>query len=313
MNKDDQKNIHLTSQSYHYKAMGANIDLQVYGTKDSSILEKTVQLISYYERLLTVNKDKSEVMNINKSASKHAVQVSIGTYSLIKLAVEQSKKQFGFNALIGPIVKLWHIGFSDAHVPTQKQIIDKLKLINPSNVKLNDNDQSVFLTRRGMELDLGGIAKGWIADRIYDLWRAYGIKSGLINLGGNILFVGKSPNFQNGNWIVEIQDPLKKLGNSIASVMVPSCSVVTSGVYERYLLYKNKRYHHIMDPKTGSPVKTHLLSVTTFTKHSVQGEIECKRLFFAGKPIKNWVDEIERFGAIFIYDDGSIIYDGLNK
>lgn len=80
-----------------------------------------------------------------------------------------------------------------------------------------------------MELDLGGIAKVWIADRVRDLWHAYGINSGVIDLGGNILFVGNLPENNNGNWIVDVQNPFKKLGNSIATLMTPESSVVTSG------------------------------------------------------------------------------------
>lgn len=103
-----------------------------------------------------------------------------------------------------------------------------------------------------------------------------------------------------------------KKGNSIATLMTPESSVVTSGTYERYLMVDNYKYHHVIDPNTGYPVKTNLLSVTTFTKNSVQAEIECKRLFFAGKPIKNWNRSPNRYGAIFIYKDGYVLYDGMD-
>lgn len=85
-----------------------------------------------------------------------------------------------------------------------------MRLINPNDAEFNDIDQTVFLTKAGMELDLGGIAKGWIADRIRDLWRAMGV-GGIINLGGNILLVGPSPKRSNGQWAVGIQDPKKSV------------------------------------------------------------------------------------------------------
>lgn len=292
----------------HHHALGTSITLQVFGTQNDWLIKKSFELIDHYEDLLTVNRDVSEVMSVNHAAGEKAVQVSRGTYSLIKLAVEKSQENFGFNALIGPVVKLWHIGFKGAHVPTDEQIKEKMKLTDPNNVVLNDADQSVFLTKEGMELDLGGIAKGWIADRIRDLWRACG-EGGIINLGGNILLVGISPKRPNGQWTIGVQDPKEPRGDNITSVMVPECSAVTSGTYERFLVVNGKKYHHLIDPRTGYPVKTDLAGVTTFTKDSVEAEIECKRLFFAGKPIKGWHDNPDRLGAIFVYNDERVVYD----
>ena len=180
-------------------------------------------------------------------------------------------------------------------------------LTNPGDVRLDDDNQTVFLTKKGMELDLGGIAKGYIADRIRDLWRAYDVRAGIINLGGNVLFVNSSPKRASGEWILGVQDPKKKRGNNLTTATVHECSAVTSGTYERYLEINGKKYHHIIDPKTGYPVKTHVAGVTLFTRDSVQAEIECKRLFFAGGPIPGWKnDKAGRYGAIFVYDDDSM-------
>ena len=133
-------------------------------------MQKSFELIDHYEDLLTVNRDESEVMDINHAAGEHPVQVSSPVYGLVKLAVEKSRENFGFNALIGPVVKLWHIGFKGAHVPKDSEIKERMLLTDPFKVVLDDQNQTVFLKMKGMELDLGGIAKGWIADRIRDLW-----------------------------------------------------------------------------------------------------------------------------------------------
>lgn len=307
------KDLALKQTVGHHHALGTSITLQTFGTTDDYVIQKSFDLIDHYEDLLTVNRDVSEVMDVNHAAGKTAMQVSSATYGLIKLAVEESRKNYGFNALIGPVVKLWHIGFKGAHVPTDQEIQARMKLINPENVVLNDRDQSVFLTKKGMELDLGGIAKGWIADRIRDLWLACGISAGIINLGGNVLLVGDSPKRPNGQWTIGVQDPKESRGDNITSVMVPKCSAVTSGTYERYLVVNGKKYHHLIDPRTGYPVKTNLAGVTTFTKDSVEAEIECKRLFFAGKPIKGWHDNPDCLGAVFVYNDERVVYDNFNK
>ena len=307
------KNLALEQQVGQHHALGTSITLQIFGARDKSVINDSFTLIDHYEDLLTVNRDESEVMDVNHAAGKHPVQVSSGTYDLIKLAVEESRKNFGFNALIGPVVKLWAIGFKGAHVPTDDQIKERMKLIDPFSVDLNDTDQTVFLKKSGMELDLGGIAKGWIADRIKDFWMAYGVHAGIINLGGNILLVGDSPKRTSGQWSVGVQDPKEPRGNNIASVMVPQCSAVTSGTYERYLVVDGHKYHHLIDPRTGYPVETDLAGVTTFTKYSVEAEIECKRLFFAGKPLAGWHDNPDRIGAVFVYNDEHVEYDNFQK
>lgn len=307
------KNLALEQQVGQHHALGTSITLQIFGALDKSVINDSFTLIDHYEDLLTVNRDESEVMDVNHAAGKYPVQVSSGTYDLIKLAVEESRKNFGFNALIGPVVKLWAIGFKDAHVPTDDQIKERMKLIDPFSVDLNDVDQTVFLKKSGMELDLGGIAKGWIADRIKDYWMAYGVHAGIINLGGNILLVGDSPKRTSGQWSVGVQDPKEPRGNNIASVMVPQCSAVTSGTYERYLEVDGHKYHHLIDPRTGYPVETNLAGVTTFTKYSVEAEIECKRLFFAGKPVAGWHDNPDRIGAVFVYNDEHVEYDNFQK
>lgn len=307
------KNLALEQEVGQHHALGTAITLQVFGVRDKSVINDSFTLIDHYEDLLTVNRDESEVMDVNHAAGKHPVQVSSCTYDLVKLAVEKSRENFGFNALIGPVVKLWAIGFKNAHVPTAEQIKERMALIDPFKVDLDDTDQTIFLQKEGMELDLGGIAKGWIADRIKDYWRAYGVHAGIINLGGNILLVGDSPKRTSGEWSVGVQDPKEPRGNNIASVMVPECSAVTSGTYERYLEVDGHKYHHLIDPRTGYPVETDLAGVTTFTKYSVEAEIECKRLFFAGKPVAGWHDDPDRIGAVFVYNDEHVEYDNFQK
>lgn len=302
-----------------HKAMGTHMTFQIYGTQDDhGLLKETCDLVDHFEDILTVNRKKddpryglSEVMQVNDAAGKEAVQVSSAVYDLIKLAVKTSRENFGFNALIGPLVKLWSIGFKDAHVPSDEEIQERMKLIDPWQVELNDWDHSVFLKQEGMELDLGGIAKGWTADRIRDLWRAYGVGAGIINLGGNVLFVNPCPKRSNGMWTVGVQDPIKPRGENIDAVMIPECSVVTSGTYERYLEVDGHKYHHLIDSRTGYPVETNIAGVTTFTKNSVDAEIECKRCFFAGGPIEDWVND-KRLGAVYVYNDEKVEHVGLD-
>lgn len=295
-----------------HHALGTRINLTIYGDQYFLLLQKSMDLIDHYEDLLTVNRDHSEVMSVNHGAGKNPKMVSRSTYDLIKLAVKYSRENFGFNALIGPLVKLWKIGFTGANVPSQAEINGRLRLIDPYKVLLDDQSRTVYLEEPGMELDLGGIAKGYIADRIKDFWDQKGVPAGIIDLGGNLLFVGQSPKRSDGEWIIGVQDPQLRRGENLLTVREPACSAVTSGIYERFLIKNGKRYHHLLDPRTGYPLETDLSSVTVFTDLSVMGEIEAKRLFFNGSPIESWEERSGNRGAVFVHNDESIVSVGLN-
>lgn len=289
-----------------HHALGTRIVLTVYGDGAADVLQPSMDLIDGYEDRLTVNRDQSELMDVNHAAGSKPVAVSPTSYDLIKMAVKYSRADFGFNALIGPLVKLWKIGFKGANVPAAADIQERLKLTDPWQVELNDSACTVYLKQAGMELDLGGIAKGYIADRIKDFWVQQGVAAGIINLGGNLLFVGRSPRRSDGQWVIGVQDPQLHRGENIEVVRKPACSAVTSGIYERFLIKNGRRYHHLIDPRTGYPLDTKLSSVTVFTDQSVMGEIEAKRLFFNGQPIPGWLERPGNRGAVFIHNDESV-------
>ncbi|WP_374285268.1 FAD:protein FMN transferase [Lactococcus sp.] len=284
-----------------YRALGTVIDLAVYGSTDENLLDGAFHLIQHYEYLLTVNRPLSELMTVNLAAGKSAVQVSDAVYQLTKQAVEQSQKHFGFNAAIGPLVKLWHIGFKDAKLPTAAEIEEKLALVSPDKIELSDADFSIFLPKAGMELDLGAIAKGYIADRVRDYFAAYGVSSAIINLGGNLVLMGSAPHHDDQNWRIGIRDPFGASDEAVVQLLTRHCSVVTSGIAERHFEINGRSYHHIFDSKTGYPFETDLVSVTVITDKSVDAEIETTRLFFAQEIPADYAHS-----AIFIYQDKSV-------
>ena len=287
--------------SKDYPVLGTWCELTLYGGYDTALLDGAYHLIQYYESLFTVNHDGSEVMRINRSAGDRAAEVSHATYTLVKRAVNESRQHYGFNAAIGPLVKLWHIGFEDSRVPTDVEIAERLKLINPDDIVFNDDNCNVYLPQAGMELDLGGIAKGYIADRIQDFFKAYGYTAGIINLGGNLLVIGEAPHHADGKWRVGIRNPLEQADEAILTITTGASSVVTSGVAERRFKADDKSYHHIIDPMTGYPHDNDIASVTVLSQESIDGELETTRLFFADGPLPGY----DR-GAIFIYQDKSI-------
>lgn len=288
-----------------YHALGTEIKLTVFQEGQVPALDEAYDLIKYYEDLLTVNRTESEIMSINHASGINGVPVSSISYDLIKRAVEVSRENHGFNAAIGPLVKLWHIGFSDAEVPSKDEVADRLKLIDPQRIVLNDQEKSVFLLDKGMELDLGGIAKGYIADAIKDLWSSLDVDQGMIDLGGNILLVGQSVH-PSGLWNVGVQSPFDTRSDYLGVLQIPASSIVTSGIYERFLNKKGHSYHHIMDPTTGYPVQTDLVGVTVISPKSIDGEIWSSLGFYNDYEgtLKLLTDD--SIGLVFVYKDRSV-------
>ena len=304
-------NLSTLTLTKKFHALGTNISLSVFGQTDTSVLDASEQLVNRYEDLLTVNRPQSQMMDVNHQAGLAPVPVTSSVYQLAKLAILTSRQNFGFNAAIGPLVKLWHIGFDDASVPNDTDIKAKLQLIDPYKIHLDDQKQTIFLTQKGMELDLGAIAKGYIADRIQDLWKAYDVQAGIINLGGNLLMVGNPPHHQDQKWRIGLRNPFGDDENPIAIITVKACSAVTSGIYERHLETQGHSFHHILDPKTGYPHENNLAAVTVFTQKSVTAEIETTRLFFADHPLPNYPNQEDILGAVFITKDRKLLLSGL--
>lgn len=284
-----------------YTAMGTPIELTIFGSSDEKILDGAFDLILYYEDLFTVNRMSSELMDVNHAAGIAPVAVSEPVFRLTEIAIENSLANFGFNATIGPLVKLWRIGFADARLPRTDEIDEKRALIRPEDVVLDADNFSIFLKKKQMELDLGAIAKGYIADRIKDYWQAYGIASGIVNLGGNLLLIGQAPHHADKKWRVGVRNPFEKSGKAVLSVLTTAKSFVTSGISERNFEQDGKVYHHIIDPKTGYPHDNSIASVTVLTDQSMRGELESTRLFFADATPANYP-----YAAIVIHKDYSV-------
>lgn len=285
-----------------WRAMGTTNQITLFGTDDERYLDDAIRFVNHYEDLLTVNRPVSAVMAINHAAGQSPVVVPPAVYQLVKRAVAVSNQHFGFNAAIGPLVKLWHIGFADARVPSDIEIVQRRELIGSDEIVLDDERLSVYLPHAGMELDLGAIAKGYIADRLQDYLRSQGHMAAIINFGGNIVLMNEAPHKADGRWRIGVRDPLVRHGKTIGLLTTPATSVVTSGVAERHLVADGQTYHHIIDPETGYPHDNELASVTVISPESIDGEIETTRLFFNDGPI----DGQYPFGAIFIYRDKSI-------
>ncbi|WP_314354833.1 FAD:protein FMN transferase [uncultured Granulicatella sp.] len=282
----------MQSASHSLRLMGASITLTIFHEDAQNLLLQSEQLLHLYKNRFSANDVDSELMEINLQAGKKAVQVHPELFELIKLGKKHSiAANSHLNIAIGPLVQTWRIGFSDAKLPSEEEIQRLLKITNPEEIVLNDLNREVYLSKEGMRIDLGALAKGYIADKLKEFLIEKGVQSGIIDLGGNILTIGENPTFHRP-WRIGIQNPALDRGNHVAVIEVSDTSVVTSGIYERQLVVDGKTYHHIFDRTTGYPMETELVSITIVAEKSVDCEIWTTRLF--GQNPYDIIEEIEQ-------------------
>ena len=282
----------LQSASHSLRLMGASIHLTIFHEDAQNLLLQSEQLLHLYKNRFSANDADSELMEINLQAGKKAVQVHPELFELIQLGKKHSiAANSHLNIAIGPLVQTWRIGFSDAKLPSEEEIQRLLKITNPEEIVLNDSNREVYLSKEGMRIDLGALAKGYIADKLKEFLVEQGVQSGIIDLGGNILTIGENPTFHRP-WRIGIQNPALDRGEHVAVVEVSDASVVTSGIYERQLVVDGKTYHHIFDRTTGYPMETELASITIVAEKSVDCEIWTTRLF--GQNPYDIIEEIEQ-------------------
>lgn len=288
--------------------MGTRISLSIVHPEAENLLEKASHMLADYEARFSANNSKSALMMVNQQAGIQPVHVDSDLYDLIQFGKKYSlSSNLALNITIGPLVKLWKIGFTDAHVPEQKEIEEKLKLIDPTDIKLDADKRTVYLTKKGMELDLGALAKGYFADKLKSFFQNEGVQSGLVDLGGNVLTIGENPKYEDGYWRVGIQKPSPVRGDLVGVVLVKDKSVVTSGIYERSLKVDGKKYHHIFDSTTGYPIENGLASVTIVSDESIDGELWTTLLFmFSPTAAIQYIDSIPGIEALIITKDNDV-------
>lgn len=294
--------------SHSEQLMGTTVTISLIEEQGDLLLQQAFDLLRELEYRFSANSQESELMEINYQAGIAPVKVHPDLFELISLGLEHSLAPSShLNISIGPLIQTWRIGFSDAKVASPQEIAAVLPLIDPHLIQLNPLASTVFLEKKRMKLDLGCLAKGYSADKIANFLKEQGVTSALINLGGNILTIGKNQAKAGQAWQIGIQDPRNPRGNHLLTISATDKSVVTSGIYERHLTINGRDYHHIFDSKTGYPVETNLASLTIISDKSVDGEIWTTRLFGERSASILWqVESLDGIEAILIDKEGHL-------
>jgi len=286
----------IKSPSYSEKtefALNTVIKISAYGKDASTAVDKALKEVHRIDDLMSAHKASSEVYALNNS--KGGV-VSKEVFDIIKTAKDIWQKTDGaFDITLKPLSDLWNIKAENPKIPDNAEIENALLRTGFEDVELNEESFSVSFKKDGMQIDLGGIAKGYAADRAATILKENGIENALIDLGGNVYAIGKNRNGKK--WKIGLQTPWKTRGEYFEVVEAKNKAVVTSGAYERYFEKGGKIYHHILNPETGYPAESDFQSVTVIHKNSALADALSTAIFVSGerglKKAKTEFEDIE--------------------
>lgn len=259
---------------------------------------------------------ESTLMKVNNASGKNKVNVSDEFIHVLSLAQDIYKlSDGGFDPSIGPLTRLWDISGKtelsedEIIIPTKSEINNVLDLVDYNNVEIDTNSNTVYLSKEGMMLDLGGIAKGYAADKVMEYLKQLGYTYISVNLGGNLLLYGSSKIYESlGKKVYSyIQNPFDT-STTIIQTDITNVSIVTSGIYERYIEKDDIKFHHILDPKTGYPIDNELVMVTIIGSNSCMSDGLSTGVFSLGldRGIE-LIKSCEEYSAFFVTKD-NIIY-----
>lgn len=273
------------------------------GTEEQ--LEECFSIASFYENLLSKTIEGSDIWKLNH-AKGSPVTLHPETIALLNHAISYADISQGkIDPTIQAVTELWD--FKNSVLPDKEIILSRLAHVDYKKLSLNSETMQAALTDPEAAVDLGFIAKGYIADKLKEYLEEQNVQSALINLGGNILTLGARPD--GTAFRIGIQKPFENSGTPITTVSVQNQSVVSSGCYERYFEKNGKLYHHILDSHTGYPVENNLLQVTIISDSSMEGDALSTTCFVLGQEKgMELIESLEHIEAIFITDDYELHY-----
>lgn len=301
------------------------IQITIYDSQDKSLLDDCLALCDRYELIFSRTNENSELYKLNHrkdtsdkdpnadeqtipypiSGTADTWHISEDLASLLSQGLSITRESDGaFDIAIAPLTSLWDFTAEDPKVPDDAAIQKALPLCSSDGVTIDGQD--ITLPSDDIQFDVGAIAKGYISDRMKDLLVKKGVKSAIINLGGNVLCIGSKPD--GTPFKIGIQKPFADRNETEAVMDITGKSVVSSGIYERCFKQNGKLYHHILNPKTGYPYDNSLISVTIISDQSVDGDALSTTCFALG--LEDGLKFAEKKGvhAVFITEDYELHY-----
>lgn len=301
-----QKSEKLTVTGIYFDTV---IQIDAWGTK-ASTLEHCKTICEDYENLFSNKIETSEISKINASAG-NPVKVSEETLELISRGIDYCELSGGkFDITIAPLSDLWN--FTDnpkGNLPEQSAIEEARSHVGYKTIQVDKDSCTVTLNDPQAKIDLGGIAKGYIADRLKAYLKSEGVEHALINLGGNVLALGTA--YDGTPFRIGIQKPFDEQNSTIDILEIEDRSVVSSGIYQRYFEKDGTIYHHILNPETGYPYSNNLLQATIISDRSMDGDALSTCCFALGlNDGSTLIESLDHVQAIFVTEDYQLHYVG---
>lgn len=289
------------------------VTVTIYDSQDRELLTECMNLCDKYEKIFSRTASDSELYQLNHreltpvAGTEDTFQVSDPLAELIRKGLYYSELSEGaFDIAIEPLTSLWDFTAEDPQVPEDRLIQEALTKCDYHNVSVSDNNE-VILKTEDTAIELGAIAKGYIADRLKDYLISQGVKSAIINLGGNVLCIGGKPD--DSSFKIGIQKPFADRSETIAVMDIKDKSVVSSGVYERCFEQDGTLYHHLLNPRTGYPYDNGLIAVTIISDESVDGDALSTTCFALGpEDGMKLAESLDNVQAFFVTSDYEIHY-----
>ena len=288
--------------------MGGRFDITIVG-RDSADAETNINAviaeITRIENLISDWKPTSQVSEVNANAGIRPVQVDREVFDLTERAVALSKLTGGaFDISFAAMDRIWKFDGSMTEMPTAEAILKSVEKVGYQNIILDKAHTTIFLKKKGMKIGFGALGEGYATDRCRDMMLKKGIKAGIVNASGDMSAWGKQPD--GSDWVIGITDPNRQ-GELFAIVPLRQGAVVTSGSYEKFVVFNDKRYSHIINPATGYPA-TGLTSVTVFGPSAEKANGFSTSLMVMGKDAgMKLINNYPEFSCIMITDEGKVI------
>jgi len=289
------------------KLMGSRFDISVIvndSTEATKYINLAIEEISRIEKLISSWDSNSKTSEINKNAGIKPVKVPNELFNLIQRSLAISKLTDGaFDISYASMDKIWKFDGSMKTMPSEEEINKSVSKVGYQNIILNDENQTVFLKLKGMKIGFGAIGKGYAADTAKKLLISKRVVAGIINASGDMNTWGKQLNGED--WKVAITNPLNK-NKAFAMLPISNGAVVTSGNYEKYVTFNNKRYTHIIDPRTGYP-SIGIISVSVFAPKAEIADALATSIFVMGINVGlDRINQLKHIECIIIDDKGKV-------
>jgi len=294
-------------------AMDTYMTITAYGEQAEEAVDAAKREITRLDRMLSAQNPESEVFAVNETGSE---VLSEDAAALVEKSMELYESTGGlFDITVYPLMQEWGFITRKYHVPEKKRLRELLRNVGTSKIKY-DAAKHLLTLSEGMQIDLGGIAKGYASERIMEIYKEYGIQSGIVSLGGNVQTYGAKTD--GSFWNVAIQNPDTSSNENayIGVLETKDKAVITSGGYERYFEQNGKRYHHILNPDTGYLAESGLSSVTIVSNDGMLADGLSTSLFIMGKEkaLEYWREHADSFDVILAGEDGSVVIsEGLEE